>query len=62
MVVLLLSNFVVFVVKVVYLIAVVVDGRLIVICVIRRIIVVAINDILARLADSQVARLPEEFP
>ena len=62
MVVLLLSDIVVFVVKIVDLIAVVVDGCLIVVCVIRRIIVVTIDDILARLADSQVAWLPEEFP
>ena len=62
MVVLLLSDIVVFVVKIVDLIAVVGDGRLIVVCVIRSIIVVTIDDILARLADSQVAWLPEEFP
>lgn len=62
MVVLLLSDMVVFVVKIVNLIAVIVDGRLIVVRVIRRIIVVTIDDILARLADSQVAGLPEEFP
>ena len=63
MVVLLLSDIVVVVVvKIVDLIAVVVDGRLIVVCVVRRIVVMTIDDALARLADSQVAWLAEEFP